>query len=736
MSATIPGSDVTFEQLVSTARKRIPSFSKIWSDLNESDPGITFIELFAWLADIQIYSLNKINQKSYIRFLKLLGTSPQSAETSKLDLAIERINEEDIPLIEIDKGMRFLASGLERNTIIYESDEKVTLLPVIIRTVLSHSNFNMTVVTEVCSNVDASYFYAFGKEPIIGNAFYIGIESKLLDSGYEIGKETKIYLSFYLFEEDLPELGKHGDEQLNISFAHRVKWEYCSTDSNGSMVWREMKEQAHEFNDGTSGLTRSGRISFNVPFDKKDKCRLVTTSYKNKDSYNENVEIDCERNRFSTGQDSSLYWIRCKVEKSDYEIVPRIDAISPNTIFTTYGETFAETLVRKDGIDIFDSELTLLKDYDIQKSTGLPNQSFKIHDDLSHERILENTGLSNNLIRINHNKRTPVGRQTPIMKIISITTSNDKNADGSLFEWTIVNDLDSSLSTDYNCLADLATGTVTFGDGEKGRIPTKGSIVSIKYRAGKISDSIVKPNSVFQKHDDNSIDVNYKITNPTPPITGRDQETIESATRRMKSALSNPSKAATLTDYEYLVMNTPGLRLARAKAFFSSSEENTVKVIVVPYSLYKTPVPSTEFLFAVLQHLDRHRILTTKVEVKAPSYVGIAIKAEIVKKPRVDSDVLLGKLRQKLDDFLSPTAKKYDKSDGWSFGSPIRRSDLIVTLMDVKGVDSVKNLALIGSTSDDNTTYDIDGSILIKEQCLPYLKDCQIDILGYCNEPV
>lgn len=736
MSTIIPesGDDVTFEQLVSIARKRIPLYSKIWTDFNESDPGITFIELFSWLADIQIYNLKKISQKSYIRFLKLLGTSIQSAKTSTLDLAIEKKNEDNLSLIEIDRETRFLTSGMERNTIVYECDEKVSLLPFNIRTVLSHSNFDAIVVTQVCSKVDASYFYAFGKDPVIGNAFYIGIESKLLESGYNIPKDTKIHLSFYLFEEDLPEIGKHEDEQLNISFTSRVKWEYCRIDSHGSMTWIELQEQADELEDGTSGLTRSGRIAFKVPFNKKDKCRLVITSSNNEysnDEPNENGH-NVNLNKYSTQPGSLLYWIRCKVEKEDYEIVPRIDAILPNTIFTSYGETFVDTLVRKDEKNISDSELSFLLDNDDRNSTGLPNQSFKINYDLNHEFGLESTGLSNNLNRKNHYQRAPAGRHTPIIEIMSITTSNDRDAIGSPYEWAIVNDLDSSSPTDYNCLADLTTGTITFGDGEKGRIPKKGSLVTIKYRAGSLSDSIIKPNSLFQKLDDNNnnLDVKYTLTNPKSPVIGTDQETIENATARMKSTLCTPSKAATLTDYEYLAKNTPGLRLARAKAFPSSTEENTVKIIVVPYSFCKTPIPSPEFLHAVLQHLDRHRILTTRVQVEPPSYVGVSIKTEIIKKPRVDSNVLIEKIRQKLDSSLRPTAEKYGKCDGWNFGCPIRRSDLVVTLMDVKGVDSIRNLSLIASTVLGNTSYDIDGNILISEQSLPYLKDCQINIVG------
>ena len=235
--------EISFEQLVAIARKKIPLYSKTWSDFNESNPGITFLELFAWLADYQIYSLKKITEKNYIRFLKLLGTSIQLAKPSKIDLMV-LVENNGLSLIEVDNGTRFITSGTENNKIIYESDEKVRLIPFIIKKVLSHSDFDMEDVTPICSNVDGSYFYPFGKIPNIGNDFYIGLESQLLDSGYTGTRDSKIHISFYLFEEDLPAVNEHVDEQITISFSNRVKWEYGKIDSYGNLKWVELQNQS------------------------------------------------------------------------------------------------------------------------------------------------------------------------------------------------------------------------------------------------------------------------------------------------------------------------------------------------------------------------------------------------------------------------------------------------------------------------------------------------------------
>lgn len=63
----------TFEQLVEEAKKRIPIYAPQWTNHNLSDIGITLIELFAWLLEMQIYRLNKVPDDAMWKFLNLVG---------------------------------------------------------------------------------------------------------------------------------------------------------------------------------------------------------------------------------------------------------------------------------------------------------------------------------------------------------------------------------------------------------------------------------------------------------------------------------------------------------------------------------------------------------------------------------------------------------------------------------------------------------------------------------------
>jgi hypothetical protein len=62
----------SFDDLVEELRAIIPRYCREWTDHNPSDPGITLIELFAWVADTLIYRTNRIPLKSRWRLLELL----------------------------------------------------------------------------------------------------------------------------------------------------------------------------------------------------------------------------------------------------------------------------------------------------------------------------------------------------------------------------------------------------------------------------------------------------------------------------------------------------------------------------------------------------------------------------------------------------------------------------------------------------------------------------------------
>lgn len=82
--------DRTFSDLSVELRSLIPQYDKTWSNHNPSDPGITLIELFAWLAEMLMYRMNRIERRNYLTFLKLIGLELSGTDGETLDDLLER----------------------------------------------------------------------------------------------------------------------------------------------------------------------------------------------------------------------------------------------------------------------------------------------------------------------------------------------------------------------------------------------------------------------------------------------------------------------------------------------------------------------------------------------------------------------------------------------------------------------------------------------------------------------
>src|SRR5439155_23691102 len=74
MALPIPNlDDRRFQDLVNESKRLVQQRCPEWTDHNVHDPGVTLIELFAWMTDQVIYRLNRVPDKAYVKFLELLG---------------------------------------------------------------------------------------------------------------------------------------------------------------------------------------------------------------------------------------------------------------------------------------------------------------------------------------------------------------------------------------------------------------------------------------------------------------------------------------------------------------------------------------------------------------------------------------------------------------------------------------------------------------------------------------
>ena len=76
--------DRRYEDLREELVRRIPAHTPEWTNPRQGDPGVTLIELFAWLADTILYRANLIPERQRLVFLSLLGQNPLPARAARV----------------------------------------------------------------------------------------------------------------------------------------------------------------------------------------------------------------------------------------------------------------------------------------------------------------------------------------------------------------------------------------------------------------------------------------------------------------------------------------------------------------------------------------------------------------------------------------------------------------------------------------------------------------------------
>jgi predicted phage baseplate assembly protein len=174
--------DRTFQDLVSEARTRIAQSCPEWTEHNVSDPGITLIELFAWMTELTIYRLNRVPDKLHVALLELLGIrlDPPSAAEVELRFRLTGPAEEPvaIPLGETEVGTPRTAGD---EPIIFQTTTDYTIEPLRPAAYVLSRNGQVknVAVADGVARPHAGEQLAFGTPPQPGDALHLGFEAPI-----------------------------------------------------------------------------------------------------------------------------------------------------------------------------------------------------------------------------------------------------------------------------------------------------------------------------------------------------------------------------------------------------------------------------------------------------------------------------------------------------------------------------------------------------------------------------
>lgn len=321
-------------------------------------------------------------------------------------------------------------------------------------------------------------------------------------------------------------------------------------------------------------------------------------------------------------------------------------------------------------------------------------------------------------------------------------------------DWTRVDDFDASGPEDAHFVLDACAGRIRFGDGVNGDIPpapdseTEDNIRVVSFQSGGGAAGNVAAGSIrsfarpFRVESDPRL-FGLAVEQRAAAAGGLDREALEDAQARARRDLKTQYRAVTDADVEYLALNTPRLRVARARAIPLHSpglrgyprvqSPASVSVVVVPYGPALRPFPCGGFLRTVCRHLERHRLLTTRVHVIGPEYVGVGVRATVKLFAEFGQAETLARVRKSLDDFLRPLPADDDPAgEGWPFGRTVFRSEIYRLIESVEGVDCVEKVTLAAAGV--GVARSAEGNIIIPPQSLVYPGEHGIEIVAPHSE--
>jgi len=173
--------DRRFQDLVSEARTRITRSCPEWTEHNVSDPGITLIELFAWMTEMTIYRLNRVPDKLHVSLLELLGIRLDGPTAAQSSLRFRLAEPASEPLrIEASTEVGTPRTATEES-IVFQVDEDFEIPPAQPAAYVLQRGGQVKSIglADGVAKPAGGDQLAFANPPAVGDAVYLGFEEPL-----------------------------------------------------------------------------------------------------------------------------------------------------------------------------------------------------------------------------------------------------------------------------------------------------------------------------------------------------------------------------------------------------------------------------------------------------------------------------------------------------------------------------------------------------------------------------
>jgi predicted phage baseplate assembly protein len=659
--------DRSYAQLRDELVARIPVYAPEWTDHNPSDPGITLVELFAFLAENLLFRFNQIPDATKLAFLQLLDLPVRPAEPAAGTVAFATTSTAGV-LVPADT--RVLAGPVE-----FRTGSEVVAWPLTARAAIRarHDDELDEDTAEYLARASAAagtsvaeasrYRTVFGAtdpqraggdvlDPagsIDGRLYVLLTSATPPDPAKFAGGPVTVGVVPARQVDDMSEVDACG----NTADASAVQWQIATTtpvdegDDNADPVWRTLSVEA----DTTAALTRPGVVGLRMPDDLSDIGLYLPADPDATGSGDQPPLIEDDELAPIV-----LAWLRAY--RPTGAALPAVEWVGANA--APVEQAAAAT-----------AEF-------LGTGTGEPGQEYR----LVHPGVLGDVALDV--------EEQGAGRWRP---------------------WIQVDDLRAAGVDDRVFTVDREAGVVRFGDGRRGRPPQIGERIRAgRYRYGGGAAGNVGPGAITVVRPTGPAP-GLTVTNPLPCRGGADAEPLADAVERIPEEFRRHDRAVTVSDFQELAEQTPGAGVVRAESLrlFNPHQPDAVSpgavsVVVWPATAPAhpaAPMPDRDTLRAVCHWLDERRLVTTELYVIPPTYRRVAVSVGMAVKPGYGVEGVRAWVELVLRQYLSPLPPYGPEGRGWPLGRAVFGPELEAAALQVEGLEFLTGLRVAQWSDED-----------------------------------
>ncbi len=694
--------DRRYQQLLDEALARIPVYTPEWTNFNKSDPGVTVIEIFAFLTENLLYRSNQIPERNRKKFLQLLGIGLQPASSAR---GLVAISNDRGPLETVTLGSEL---DVRAGQVPFRTTQGLDVLPIEAQFFYKRELENPTDQLRAYYN---QLYASFLRPQLSASARLYETATFPLAGGaaLDLGRESidgSLWIALLGRENDKPTPADN-PEKAREDLRKRI----CQEIGGKTLTVGIVPALA----DATGALKPAGLanpegealLKYEVPIGEtlSSVASERVPRYRAVDAVSRgNVLLEPGTVQITLPQASDLkLWDNLDpLESGVLDFPPAIEDSNLSERLITWLRIRASAAAPVNllwaGINtVFVSQRAHVANELLPDGNGAPDQAAVLSKTpvipssvrllVTSQGTTEQWALIDDLMTAGPevpvpDLRKPPGSYVPSNQPVKVFTVNAES------------------------------GEIKFGDAQHGARPPLGAKIRVDYDYGVGRAGNVNAGSI---NNSPALPAGFKVTNPVASWGGAEAETVTEGEKQISRYLQHRDRVVSTADFKTITRRTPGVDVGRVDVLPAFSPElgssepgdapGAVTLMLIPkYDPVQpdAPMPNRNFLDTVCAYLDPRRLVTTEVFLRGPVYRQIWISIGInIESGRGIAEVREA-VRSRLLQFLSPLVggpeaspdQSGDVDRGWPLRKPVVALELMAKASAVTGVSSVNRVLL------------------------------------------